>query len=56
MILGLADTTLSGQNRNFEYKFNDHKYVADKTGFPILSAWPRTTVVKNVAWIGILWT
>jgi hypothetical protein len=32
---------LSGQNGDFKYKFNDHKDVADKTKFPILSARPR---------------
>ena len=34
-----------GENGNFDYKFNDLKDVADKTEFPILSAWPKPTVV-----------
>jgi hypothetical protein len=36
---------LSGQNGNFNLKFNDHKDVADKMGSPILSAWRIPTVV-----------
>jgi hypothetical protein len=27
------NVSLSGQNENVDYKFNDHKDVADKTGF-----------------------
>ena len=37
---------LSGQNGNFDYKFNDHKDVAEKTGFLILYARPRPTVLS----------
>jgi hypothetical protein len=36
----------SGQNGNFDLKFNDDKGVADKTGFLILSAWPKHTLLK----------
>ena len=41
--------SLSGQNGNFDYKLNDYKVVADKTGLAILSAWPRPTVVEIIS-------
>ena len=39
------NVSLSGQNRNFDYKFNDHKELANKTGFSILSARQRPAVL-----------
>ena len=39
------NVSLSGQNENVDYKFNDHKDVADKTRFSILSAWAIPTVL-----------